>query len=73
MRGCAGVTPLKTFRTLFGLDDVDKRDDPKSIESGAVPPRRGEVHAQHYPQSLIIESDFGGTSGRAGGRPSMST
>ena len=37
--GCVVVlalTAIEDLRTLFGLDDVDKRDDRKSIESGAV-------------------------------------
>ena len=37
--GCIVVlalTAIEDLRTLFGRDDVDKRDDRKSIESGAV-------------------------------------
>ena len=69
--GCVVVlalTAIEDLRTLVGLDDVDISENRKSIESGAGPPRRGEVRAQHHPQSLIIESGFGETSGTAGAR-----
>jgi len=69
--GCVVVlalTAIEDLRTLFGLDDCRQKRRSKVYRIGRGPPRRGEVHAQHYPQSLIIESDFGGTSGRAGGR-----
>jgi hypothetical protein len=54
--GCVVVlalTAIEDLRTLFGRDDVDKRDDRKSVESGNGSPRRGELHAQRYTQSLI--------------------